>query len=92
MSSMNNTNQGNMETNADQQHWRNKDRLLVWNVRGAESREFLSTLREHIHMQQPHILALLETHINGNRAQEVCNKIGYHGQYRVEAQGFQGSI
>ncbi|KAJ8446976.1 hypothetical protein Cgig2_006604 [Carnegiea gigantea] len=34
------------------------------------SREFLNTLREHICMQQPHILALLEMHISGIRANE----------------------
>lgn len=56
--------------------------LLVRGVQGEE----------HIHVQQPHILALLETHISGNKAREDCNKIGYYVQCRVEAQGFQGGI
>ncbi|KAJ8436756.1 hypothetical protein Cgig2_030114 [Carnegiea gigantea] len=45
---------------------------------------------ESARMQQPHIIALLEMYISGRRVDEVCTRIGYHGQYRVEAQGFQG--
>ncbi|KAJ8427137.1 hypothetical protein Cgig2_021393 [Carnegiea gigantea] len=56
-------------------------KMKVRNVRGAGNREFLNTLKEHICMQEPHVVSLLETHINGTR-----------GHYRVEAQGFQGGI
>ncbi|KAJ8445416.1 hypothetical protein Cgig2_031229 [Carnegiea gigantea] len=43
---------------------------------GAGSREFLLMLKEHVRMQSPQIVALLETHISGNRADEVCSNIG----------------
>jgi len=67
-------------------------RTLVWNVRGAGSKEFLNTLKEHMRMHKPQILALLKTHISGLRADEVCNKIGFRGQYHIDVQGFQGGI
>jgi len=40
----------------------------------------------------PAVITILETHISGRRADEVCNDIGFQGRYRVEAQGFQGGI
>jgi len=51
--------------------------IMVWNVRGAGNRDFLNILNEHIRMQKPHIIALLETHISGDKADEVCGKIGF---------------
>ena len=67
-------------------------RILVWNTQGAGSSAFLNTLKEHIRMQRPHILVLLETHISGAKADKVCNKIGLSGQYRVDARGQSGGI
>jgi len=67
-------------------------RILVWNTQGAGSREFLHTLKEHVRMQHPQIIVLLETHISGARADEVCQKIGVQGHFRVEGQGHQGGI
>ena len=43
-------------------------------------------------MQRPQVIVLLETHISGSKADTVCNKIGFRGQYRVDARGFQGGI
>ncbi|KAJ8436976.1 hypothetical protein Cgig2_012263 [Carnegiea gigantea] len=43
-------------------------------------------------MQRPDILALLETHLSGRRAYEVCTQTGFHQWYRVEARGFSGGI
>ena len=43
-------------------------------------------------MHRPSIIALLETHNSGARADKVCSKISFHGQYRIGAQGFQGGI
>ncbi|KAJ8451520.1 hypothetical protein Cgig2_018154 [Carnegiea gigantea] len=59
---------------------------------GAGSGEFLNTLKEHVRMQRPQIVVLLETHISGVRAEDVCRRIGFGGQYRVDARGFQGGI
>ncbi|KAJ8437488.1 hypothetical protein Cgig2_007465 [Carnegiea gigantea] len=67
-------------------------KILVWNTQGAKSRYFLCTLKEHVRMQRAQVVALLETHVRGPRAEEVCRKIGFRGQFRVDAQGFQGGI
>jgi len=69
-----------------------QQKFMFWNVQGAGSREFLNLLREHIHMHRPSILALVETRISRRKAQAVCDRIGYDGCFRVEAQGFQGGI
>ena len=71
---------------------RNPLKLFIWNVRGAGSREFFNSLKEYIRSHRPAIIALLETHISGRRADDVCNRIGLQGRYRVEAQGFMGGI
>ena len=62
--------------------------ILVWNVQGARSAQFLKAFKEHIRMQRPRVVALVETHIFCDRAQTVCDKIGFGGCFRVEAQGF----
>ena len=66
--------------------------IFVWNVQVAGSREVLNSLREHIHMHRPSIVALVETLISGAKAQSVCDRIEFRNCFRVEAQGFQGGI
>ncbi|KAJ8436779.1 hypothetical protein Cgig2_032007 [Carnegiea gigantea] len=63
-------------------------RILVWNTQGAGSRDFLNTLKEHIRMQHPQIMVMLETHISGSIVDLVCNKIGFGGQLRVDVREF----
>ncbi|KAJ8422017.1 hypothetical protein Cgig2_007567 [Carnegiea gigantea] len=67
-------------------------KILIWNTQGAGTHDFMNTLKEHIGMQRPQIVVLLETHISGSRADNVCKRIGFGGQYRVDARGFQGGI
>ncbi|KAJ8443336.1 hypothetical protein Cgig2_015817 [Carnegiea gigantea] len=67
-------------------------RLLNWNTQGAGSRNFLNILKEHIRMQHPQIIMLLETHISGSRAETVCNNIEFRGRLLMEARGYQGRI
>ena len=66
--------------------------VLVWNVQGAGSREFLHVLREHIHSHKPSIVAMVETRVSGPRAQNICDLVGFRNNFRVEARGFQGGI
>ncbi|KAJ8439331.1 hypothetical protein Cgig2_022468 [Carnegiea gigantea] len=58
----------------------------------ARGREFMNVLKEHLRMQRPHILALLETHVIGPRADVVREQIGFQGRFRMEARGFQGEF
>ncbi|XP_021845043.2 uncharacterized protein [Spinacia oleracea] len=65
---------------------------MVWNVQGAGSSRFLSIIKELVRINKPTILALVETHISGETAERICNRIGFSGQFRVDAQGFRGGI
>ncbi|KAJ8443567.1 hypothetical protein Cgig2_020654 [Carnegiea gigantea] len=70
----------------------NSVKILVWNVWGAGSNKFLNSIKEHIRMHKPQIIALLETHVSGPAVDEVCRNIGYQGIFWVEACGHQGGI
>ncbi|XP_074301475.1 uncharacterized protein LOC141632870 [Silene latifolia] len=67
-------------------------RRMTWNVQGAGSPAFMSMLQELIRVNSPQVLALVETHISGDVAQRVCDRINFGGKIRVEAQGFSGGI
>jgi len=70
----------------------NQGNILVWNVCGAGNSAFFNNMSEFRRLHNPTIIALLETHINGTRADEVCRKLGYQGCFRVDTQGFRGGI
>ncbi|KAJ8432430.1 hypothetical protein Cgig2_016060 [Carnegiea gigantea] len=53
--------------------------IMVWNVRGAASKDFHLTLKELIKRYNPSVIGLLETKISGQNADEVCHKIGLLG-------------
>lgn len=67
-------------------------KIMMWNVEGAAKPVFMSTLKEIIRINKPNVMGLVETHISGEKAQRICNHIGFSGQVRVEAQGFSGGI
>ncbi|KAJ8444644.1 hypothetical protein Cgig2_023707 [Carnegiea gigantea] len=66
--------------------------MLVWNVQGAVSKEFLFTLKKLRQRYKPGILVLVETKISGVNADEVCRRIAYNDKFRVEANGFSRGI
>ena len=65
-------------------------KILVWNVQGVGNK--VPLIRELVRINKPSVLVLVETHISGDQAQKICDKIGFMGQQRVEAQGFSGGI
>ncbi|XP_056694850.1 uncharacterized protein [Spinacia oleracea] len=67
-------------------------KILMWNVQGAGKQAFMATLKEIIRINNPTVIVLVETHLSGEKAQRVCDRIGFSGQTRVEAQGFSGGI
>jgi len=71
---------------------KNNFSIMTWNVQGAGSVRFLNILKELIRKYDPTIMVLVETKISGRQAEEVCKKIGFDGQFRVDAQGFSGGI
>ncbi|XP_021723765.1 uncharacterized protein LOC110691155 [Chenopodium quinoa] len=65
---------------------------MIWNVQGAGSKNFISTLRELIKVNKSDVLALVETHMGGDQAVKIASIIGYDGHVRVDAVGFSGGI
>ncbi|KAL8158947.1 LOW QUALITY PROTEIN: hypothetical protein V2J09_000484 [Rumex salicifolius] len=53
--------------------------ILIWNTQGAGGAAFVRDLRQLINMHDPRVITLVETHISGSRADEVCRQIGFDG-------------
>ncbi|KAL2941630.1 hypothetical protein RDABS01_029980 [Bienertia sinuspersici] len=66
--------------------------LLLWNVQGAGSTAFLAALREILRMNNPTVIALVETHMGGDHAELIASKIGFNWHMRVDTEGFSGGI
>ncbi|KAL2929558.1 Protein FixB [Bienertia sinuspersici] len=66
--------------------------FMIWNVQGAGNREFLAALREIIRINNPSVLALVETHMGGDQAECVATMLKYDGHTCMDAQGFSGGI
>ncbi|KAJ8431348.1 hypothetical protein Cgig2_002071 [Carnegiea gigantea] len=47
-------------------------RIIIWNIRTAGNKHFLNEFKEHIRLHKPQIVALMETHISGDRMEEVA--------------------
>ncbi|XP_074315106.1 uncharacterized protein LOC141651286 [Silene latifolia] len=65
---------------------------MVWNIQGTGNRNKISALKEVVKTYKPSILALVETHMGGNHAENIRQIIGYDGHIRVDAIGFSGGI
>lgn len=61
-------------------------KILVWNVQGVGNK--VPIIRELVRINKPLVLVLVEMHLSGDQAQKFCDRIGFTGQKRVEAQGF----
>lgn len=66
--------------------------IIAWNCQGAASKTFLRAAKWIISSERPTIFALFETKISGDKATEVCGKLGFDHWIRVEAIGFSGGI
>ncbi|KAL8159843.1 hypothetical protein V2J09_001380 [Rumex salicifolius] len=53
---------------------------------------FLASIHELIRVNDPSVIALVETHFSGGRADLVCRSIGFDGVLRVDAKGFVNGI
>ncbi|GKC74514.1 RNA-directed DNA polymerase, eukaryota, reverse transcriptase zinc-binding domain protein, partial [Tanacetum coccineum] len=66
--------------------------LLVWNVQGAGSSNFFGTLKEIVRINHQEVIALVETHLDGDRAERLGRQIQYDGHARVDAEGHSGAV
>lgn len=66
--------------------------LMIWNVQGAGSNSFAASLKELVQIHKPEVLALLETHMGGDRARQIASILKFSGHTRVDACRFSGGI
>lgn len=69
-----------------------EESILCWNCHGAGSLEFLRSMREFKRSYNPAMIILLEPKISGERANEVCWKLGKPSWVRSKAEGFCGGV
>ncbi|XP_074303088.1 uncharacterized protein LOC141637509 [Silene latifolia] len=65
---------------------------MVWNIQGTGNKNKINALKEVVKVYKPSIIALIETHMNGEHALKIQKIIGYTGHSRVDANGFSGGI
>ena len=65
-------------------------KILIWNVQGVGNK--VPMVKEVIRVNNPTMVVLVETHLSGEQADTVCDRIGFSGKLRVDAQGFSGGI
>ncbi|XP_028785413.1 uncharacterized protein LOC114741329 [Neltuma alba] len=66
--------------------------LLSWNCRGAASKSFPARLRDVLRGKQANLVILVETRVNGVKADRIMKKLGFNNWIRVEATGYAGGI
>ncbi|PWA44555.1 hypothetical protein CTI12_AA523610 [Artemisia annua] len=66
--------------------------LIILTHIGVGSSKFLITLKEIIRMNHPNVVTLVETHLDGDRAECLGRQIQYDGHARVDAEGYSAGI
>ena len=65
---------------------------LFWNCRGANKLNFRRAIRYLLKKFPTDILALFETHAAGDRANRICQNLGFDNTFRVDAVGQRGGV
>lgn len=65
---------------------------LFWNCRGANKPNFTRSVRYLLKKFKTDVLALFETHAGGDRAQRICQGLGFENAFRVDAEGQSGGL
>lgn len=66
--------------------------IIIWNCRGALKPSFLSNVRDLVSNYDPAILVVMETHLGGDRAKEVTDKLPFQGAIHTDTTGFTGGL
>ncbi|KAJ8424506.1 hypothetical protein Cgig2_017739 [Carnegiea gigantea] len=66
--------------------------ILVWNVHGSGSSQFLHILKELIQKYSLKIFVSVERKLSGIIVGAICNKLQFDDRFQVEANGFAGGI
>ncbi|MBA0814626.1 hypothetical protein Gohar_020442 [Gossypium harknessii] len=60
--------------------------------KGCASSKFIRVFREYNREHKPDLISLIETRVNGGKANSIIAKLGFHCSHRVEAMGFSWGI
>ena len=62
--------------------------IIIWNYREALKPSFQSDVRELITKYDSAILVIMETHISGDRAKEITNRLPFQGAIHTDTIGY----
>lgn len=66
--------------------------FMAWNCRGTAAKGFLGLLKDLRREYSASLMFLLETHSSGPNCLKQVKKMGFSGQFVVEARGHSGGI
>ena len=66
--------------------------IIIWDSRGALKPSFRSDVRELITKYDLAILVIMETHIGGDRAKEITDRLPFQGAIHTDMIGYVGGL
>lgn len=65
---------------------------LIWNLQGAGSNDFHRAFRHLLNRNRVDIVTFLEPRVSGERADRICDRLGFTNNVCVESKGFAGGV
>lgn len=66
--------------------------IMIWNYRGAASKEFVRELKELVKGHRPMVIVLLEPRVSSDSVDEACKRLGESRWIQSEAFGFSSGV
>ena len=66
--------------------------IIAWNCRGALKPSFQNHVKELVHNHDPTILIVMETHISGDRARDIMDRLPFDGAIHTDKIGFASGL
>jgi hypothetical protein len=70
----------------------NKNKILVWNCRGAASGAFYRYCKHYLDMTKPDIVVIMETRTEPSKLRRTFELLGFDGFVNSEVRGYAGGI
>lgn len=66
--------------------------FITWNCRGVGRRSFPGLIRDLKQKYEAYFIILIETHVSGDKCNNIIRRMGLDGSCISEAQGHSGGI
>ena len=66
--------------------------LVFWNCKGALKPPFQNYVRDLVALHDPAIFVVMETHIGGDKAKAITNRLPFQGAIHTDTIGFAGGL